>query len=304
MYHGLATTHHNPAMSCLSSCGLRFWGRKQASSPPNVAHEDDAEQPRPYTGSTAVGTSTGGDTSSEEKANQPEKRRRSQSVSQKLAVPVEAFTSALRERALSRSRSKSLVQPKAPSDRDEKRLPSLPPSDDKASPAEDKPEEPPRSSFGGESASAAGDGHEESPRSSTGDEKASPVQNRYSRPPRLELDFVTITGPAWPLTDDKRKSVLKQPDSAKKRVNSVDSLDTPTSPDFPDVEKKSAVERLSVTKRDLNRDSKLKDEGLDVETMEETEEAARKRKMRESRQRLAMQQPKEEQDRLDMFQCM
>jgi hypothetical protein len=264
-------------MSCLSLCGLRLFGPKRAiSSPPSVNHEDDEEQPRPYSGSTAVGTSTGADAGLEEKDKGPGRPSRSRSVSQRLAVPVEAFTTALRDSARSRSRSKSLVPPNKPSEDDEKTLPSLPPSDDK----------PPRLSLD----------YEKTPPLSLGDgdEKA----------PRPHLHLVIVTGPAWPLKDDKATEAGIGPkqrlSAGSKRVNSIDSLDTPISPDFPNEEKKRVVQRLSTMKED----SKLRDEGLEVETLEETEEQARKRKMRESRQKLKMETPKDEQDRMDMFQCM
>lgn len=137
------------------------------------------------------------------------------------------------------------------------------------------------------------------------DEKTPAPAARDDKPPRLELDLITITGPAWPLNDDKddeKSSDKRSSGSTAKRTNSVDTLDTPISPpDSPAEEKKRVVDRLSTSRGDPNRDSKLKDEGL-VEDVPETEEQRRKRKMRESRQRLA-DMNKDEQERLDMFQC-
>ena len=280
-------------MSCFSSCGLRLFGGKRAvPTQPTVQHDDVEEQPRPYSGSTAVGTSTGADTASEDrKTEEPEKRSRSRSVSQRLTVSAEAFTTALRDRARSRSRSKSLLPPKRPSEEDEKNLPSLPPSDEK----------PPKLSLE----------HEKSRPLSLGGEKTLPTEHDDEKPPRV--DVVTVTGPAWPLKEEKEVNVdgdlHQRLSSSSKGRPSIDSLDTPTSADFPDQEKKRVSERLSMPNGDSNRDSKLKDEGLedDVPEMEpiaKTEERERKRKMREARQKLKLVTPKDEQDRLDMFQCM
>ncbi|KAJ9149527.1 hypothetical protein NKR19_g5716 [Coniochaeta hoffmannii] len=280
-------------MSCFS-CGFRLFGGKRAVSvQPTVEHDDVDEQPRPYSGSTAVDTSAGVDTASEErKAEEPEKRSRSRSVSQRLTVSAEAFTTALRDRARSRSRSKSLLPPpKKPSEEDEKNLPSLPPSDEK----------PPKLSLE----------HEKSRPLSLGGEKTPPAEHGDEKPPRV--DPVTVTGPAWPLREGKEAKVDGDLDqrlsSSSKGRHSIDSLDTPTTADFSDHEKKRVSERLSMPNGDSNRDSKLKDEGLedDVPEMEpnvKTEERERKRKMRESRQKLKLVTPKDEQDRLDMFQCM
>jgi hypothetical protein len=267
-----------------------FGGKRTAPSQPGVAvdHDDVEEQPRPHTGSTGVATSSATDADLDEKDHVSIKRSRSRtrSVSQKLAVPVEAFTTALRDRARSRSRSKSLLPPKRPSEEDEKNLPSLPLSDDK----------PPRLSLGDEKALSQAEGDEEK---------------------RLRnVDLVTVSGPAWPMKEDKETRVDgdsgHRRSAGSKRADSVDSLDTPTSSVFSDEgEKKRVSGRLSVTKGDHNRDSKLKDEGLEdedelpeLQVVEKTEEQERKRKMRESRQKLKLETPKCEQDRLDMFQCM
>jgi len=272
------------------------------------------EQPRPYSGSTAVGTSSTGDIASEvkekavtaeekedkvspeekddkvspdekqKKVTPEERRSRSRSVSQRLAIPVEAFTTALRDRARSRSRSKSLLPPPKPSEEDEKNVPSLPSSHEK----------PPRLSIDAEKAAHQG----------LGDEKPSPSDIDTEKP-RLDLDTVTVTGPAWPLreeNDDEKAKRLSDRSSVSKRTNSVDSLDTPTSPDFAHDEKK----HLSTITSNRARHSKLEDEGLDgkTECEDETPEQVRKRKMRESRLKLKVIQPKDEQDRIDMFQCM
>lgn len=265
-----------------SFCGLRFFGRKRTLSlVSGTPHEDVEEQPRPYSGSTAVGTSSG-DTGTDEKVL--ENRSRSRSVSQRLTVSAGAFTSALRDRARSRSRGKSLSQPTTPLVVEDEKVPALPVKDDTSLVSLDT---------------------EKATHPSLTDEKTPAPAARDDKPPRLELDLITITGPAWPLNDDKddeKSSDKRSSGSTAKRTNSVDTLDTPISPpDSPAEEKKRVVDRLSTSRGDPNRDSKLKDEGL-VEDVPETEEQRRKRKMRESRQRLA-DMNKDEQERLDMFQC-
>lgn len=252
-------------MPCL--CGLRLFGSKRTRpSPATANHEDDEEQPRPYTGSTAVGTSTGTDTSSGEKDKETEKRLRSGSVGQKLNAPVGALTTALRGRARSRAGSASFAAPDKPSSGGEKRLPSLPPSDEK----------PPRLSL------------------------STDVD------PRHELDFGTVTGRAWPLSDDrdtKADGGLNQRARAEEKgVDSIGSPDTPSSPDFPD--EKHIVEGLYIMHGDYGRGTKLGDEGPSDGVTEETEEQERQRKMREARERLKREVSEDEQDRLDMFQCM
>lgn len=253
-------------MPCL--CGLRLFGSKRAiSSPANVNHEDDEEQPRPYTGSTAVGTSTGTDTSPAGKDKGAGKRSRSGSAGQKLGVPVEALATALRGRARSRAGSASLEAPTNPPQGEEKRLPSLPPCDEK----------PPRLSLSSEV------------------------------DPRHDLDFGTVAGQAWPLRDDKGTEagtgLWQRPRTEGKRASSGGSLDAPSSPDFPDEEKR-VIKGLYILTGDCSRDSGLRDGGSDRETKEETEEQERKRKMREARERLKREMSEDEQDRLDMFQCM
>ena len=220
----------------------------------------------------------GVDEKEKKKLSAAERRSRSRSVSQRLAAPVEAFTTALRDRARSRSRSKSLLPPpRKPSEEDEKNLPALPISDEK----------PPRLSLDNEKA----------PRLSLSEKEADDEK------PAL----VTVTGPARPFKDYEKTTRLSlrlsKRLSEEKRANSIDSLDTPTSPDSPIGDEKKVVERRSVANSEETRDSKLADEGLDEEP-KKTEEQERKRKMRESRQQLKMQQTPDEQERLDLFQCM
>ena len=300
-------------------CGLRLGRKRAVTGPPNVDQDDIEKQPRPYSGSTAVGTSSAVDAGSEKKEwvepeREPEKRSRSRSVNQRLTL-AETFTSALRGRARSRSQGGSLSHTKTPPTEDDEAVPALPPKDDEPVPAlppkDDTPspvtsDKPPRLSLekakrltmSVDKPRLINLDSEQAARLTLVGEEAPDSDVRGGKPPRLELGPV---GAAWPLEeamdekDDKRSSS----GSTAKRTNSVDSLDTPISPpDSPVDEKK---QRLSDRMGDINRDSKMKDEGL-VDGPGETEEEARRRKMRESRQRLK-EVDKDEQERLDMFQC-